>query len=110
MCFMCSLKQLADRPSLLGLRRMETTLLLLVLLPSRTGGDGGADVILGREPDTVFATDRTAGGGKIYYYLWESGAFHQKAVHDTGSNPRYTVALPGGDIVSCNQDGGTLTV
>merc|ERR1712039_730655 len=54
--------------------------------------------------------DRTNAGGKIYYYVWESGAFHQKAVHDTGSNPRYTVALPGGDIVSCNQDGGSLTV
>merc|ERR1712039_540803 len=54
--------------------------------------------------------DRTNAGGKIYYYVWESGAFHQRAVHDTGSNPRYTVALASGDVVSCNQDDGTLTV
>lgn len=80
------------------------------LLPSRSGGDGGADVLLGPEAGTVFAIDRTGGGGKIYYYVWDSGTFRQAAEYDTGSNPRYSVALPGGDIVSCNQDAGTLTV
>jgi len=80
------------------------------LLPPRAGGDGGADVLLGPQAGTVFATDRTGGGGKIYYYVWDSGAFRQAGVHDTGSNPRYSVALPSGDIVSCNQDAGTMTV
>jgi hypothetical protein len=79
-------------------------------LPSRNGGAGGADVFLGRESGTLFCTDRTEGGGKLYYYTYtEAEGFRQMNELDTGNNPRYTTRLTNGDVVACNQDGGSLT-
>jgi len=81
-----------------------------VFLPSRTGGDGGADVLLGHEPDTLFCTDRTAGPGKLYYYTFSAGVFQLVNSWETGRNPRYTTILhDSGDIVTCNRDDATLT-
>eukprot|EP00931_Biecheleriopsis_adriatica_P122000 TRINITY_DN97033_c0_g1_i1.p1 TRINITY_DN97033_c0_g1~~TRINITY_DN97033_c0_g1_i1.p1 ORF type:complete len:382 (-),score=74.73 TRINITY_DN97033_c0_g1_i1:33-1178(-) len=94
-------------------------------LPSRNGGDGGADVFLGRDLDSVFCTDRTSGGGKLYYYTYtaamlrglskqaqlQSGSFELLATHNTGANPRHSVHLPSsGNVIVCNQDDATLTV
>jgi hypothetical protein len=84
-------------------------------MESRTTGDGGADVVLGRERDTVFVSDRGAGPngkGMIYFYKYGIGyhnfGFIGYAAHETGKNPRYTTMLSNGDVVSCNQDDGTI--
>jgi len=80
-------------------------------LPARSGGDGGADVLLGFEPDTVFCTDRTSGLGKLYYYTFGAGAFHLASVRDTGKNPRHaTIRSGSGDVVVSNKGDATLTV
>jgi len=83
---------------------------------------GGADVVLGREPGSVWCTDRNAEGrpGKLYYYkLATAGGgnvtgLELVAAYDTGPHPRYFRILdaPGneGDIVVCNYDMGTLSV
>jgi len=80
------------------------------LLPERSGGDGGADVVLGFEKDTIWVTDREWAGGKLYHYSYSNGQFTMQNVRETGNNPRYTVALDNGDIVVCNQDGNDLSV
>jgi len=81
-------------------------------LPRRSGGDGGADVFLASpsEPESLFCTDRTQGGGKLYHYTYANGGFQLGGTFNTGNNPRYTTALPGGDILACNQDGAALSV
>jgi len=86
-----------------------------ILLPSRDGGDGGADVLLGLESDSVFCTDRTAGAGKLYFYRYAAGAFQMASVRETGKNPRYTALLQGdgpdrGDVVACAKDDAALTI
>lgn len=79
-------------------------------LPALASGNGGADIVLGRDRDTIWVTDRQSGeAGKLYYYTYSSGAFNMVNVRDTGVVPRYTVMLDNGDIVSCNQDGGDLS-
>jgi len=90
-------------------------------LPARDAwSDGGADVFLGPEPNTVFVTDRRPffseagdGLGGLYYYTFDSpdhpGQFHKEREFPTGKYPRYTAALPNGDIVSCNKNEDTLT-
>merc|ERR1712176_1018972 len=49
------------------------------ILPSRQGGDGGADVFLSSVMDAFFATDRGAApnaqGGMVYYYKYVNGDF-----------------------------------
>lgn len=80
------------------------------LLPPRESGDGGADVVLGFEKDTIWVTDREAWGGKLYLYSYSNGQLTMENVRDTGANPRYTVALRNGDIVVCNQAGNDLSV
>jgi len=81
------------------------------LLPARDGGDGGADVILGLEPYTLWASDRWAGPGRLYYYSFESSGFVHRATHvATGENARYTVITKSGDMVVCSQNSGTLSL
>jgi len=86
------------------------------LLPSRDGGDGGADVILGLEPDTIWASDRWAGPGRLYYYSFNSsidapsGFVHHATHVATGENARYTVITDSGDMMVCSQNSGTLTL
>jgi len=79
-------------------------------LPSRDGGDGGADVVLSPQVDVVFCSDRTAQGGKVYAYQYTSSTLTQLSSHDTGNHPRYMSALTNGDIVTCNQNSNSLTV
>merc|ERR1712187_1022887 len=81
-----------------------------IALPARAGGDGGADVFLGREEDTVFCTDRTDGAGKLYYHTYANCSFHLAQTRVTGSHPRYTTMLDNGDIVACNKLDSTLTI
>jgi hypothetical protein len=78
-------------------------------LPSRKGGDGGADVLLASEKDAVFATDRDLGHGWVHYYQYKSGAFQLRASHMTGNHPRHAAVLPSGDVLVCNRLDGTLT-
>jgi len=80
------------------------------LLPQHNYGDGGADVVLGFEQDTIWVTDREDYGGKLYFYRYSNGQFTMENKRDTGANPRYTVALDNGDIVVCNQNGNDLSV
>jgi len=80
------------------------------LLPQRSDGDGGADVVLGVESDTMWVTDRGAWSGKLYHYSYSKGQFTQRTERDTGANPRYAVVLDSGDIVVCNQNGNDLSV
>lgn len=80
------------------------------LLPPRQDGDGGADVVLGFEKDTIWATDRGAYGGSLYHYTYSNGEFTMDTKRFTGANPRYTVALDNGDIVVCNQNENDLSV
>lgn len=79
-------------------------------LPARDGGHGGADVLLGRDRDTVFCTDRTGGAGKLYFYSYSAAGFQLEYERETGRHPRYTTILPNGDIVVCNKHDSTLTV
>lgn len=81
-----------------------------VKLPKRNGGSGGADVVLGKHSDTMFASDRTSAAGKLYFYVFADGVFQLKSTYDTGKNPRYTTVLDNGDVVICNQDDATLSV
>jgi len=84
-----------------------------IMLPSRSAGDGGADVFVGHDLDTLFASDRGAGPGvkgMIYYYTYSNGKFTKLAGHETGTNPRYTTMLANGDIAACNQDDSTIQV
>jgi len=79
-----------------------------VELPDRDGGDGGADVFLtggAAASDGVWATDRTGGNGKLYWY---DSKLSLLSTHDTGVNPRYSTSLDDGDIVVCNQDANTM--
>merc|ERR1712150_246930 len=75
----------------------------------RKSGDGGADVFRGREPHTLFCTDRTEALGKLYYYTFSEGAFKLEKTRDTGRKPRHT-SIVGNHIVACNEDDATLTV
>lgn len=77
-------------------------------LAPRNWGDGGADVFLGQQPNTVFCTDRVEASGKLYHYEYD-GSFQQKGSWTTGSNPRYTTMVDD-DIVSCNQWGSSMTI
>lgn len=81
-------------------------------LPERShGGEGGADVVLGLHRDTVWVTDRQdAAPGKLHFYRYISSGFSKLATRDVGIRPRYLTVLTNGDIVSCNQDGGDLSV
>merc|ERR1711908_142108 len=81
-----------------------------VALPDRAGGDGGADVFLGKEKDAVFCTDRTNGAGKLYYYKYSDATFQLAQIRSTGSHPRYTTMLDNGDVVACNKLDSTLTI
>jgi len=78
-------------------------------LPSREGGDGGADVLLTGEKDAVFATDRDLGHGWIHYYQYKKGGFQLQTSHMTGNHPRHAAVLPSGDVLVCNRLDGTLT-
>jgi hypothetical protein len=78
-------------------------------LPSREGGDGGADVLLADEKDAVFATDRDLTHGWVHYYQYKSGGFHLQTSHMTGNHPRHAAVLPSGDVLVCNRFDGTLT-
>jgi len=80
------------------------------LLPPRQDGDGGADVVLGFEKNTIWVTDRGAWSGMLYHYIYSNGQFTMDTKRVTGANPRYTVALDNGDIVICNQNGNDLSV
>jgi len=96
------------------------------ILPPRDGGDGGADVLLGLEPNTVWVSDRWKGPGRLYYYSFDQNdtsnttshssgdacsSFELLATHvATGVNARYTNMTTNGDIVVCSEDSGTLTV
>jgi len=80
------------------------------LLPPRSDGDGGADVVLGVEMDTMWVTDRGDWSGKLYHYRYSDGHFTQNAERETGANPRYAVVLDSGDIVVCNQNGNDRSV
>jgi len=89
----------------------QLTVVAKAQLPALPKGNGGADVILGRESDTVWVTDRQDGlAGKLYHYRYSANALSMTNVRDTGIVPRYTVILDNGDIVSCNQNGGDLSV
>jgi len=80
-------------------------------LPPRQGGDGGADVVLGLQRDTLWVTDREgSAGGKLYHYTYDGSNFIQHSVRNTGADPRYMVALSNGDIVACNQISNDLSV
>lgn len=83
-------------------------------LPSRAdGGEGGADVILGAEVNTLWASDRQDGApGKLHYYRYHPvlGLFSNLVTRDLGVRPRYTTALSNGDIVSCNQGSNDLSL
>eukprot|EP00929_Paragymnodinium_shiwhaense_P032646 TRINITY_DN18066_c0_g1_i1.p1 TRINITY_DN18066_c0_g1~~TRINITY_DN18066_c0_g1_i1.p1 ORF type:complete len:756 (+),score=149.41 TRINITY_DN18066_c0_g1_i1:93-2360(+) len=74
------------------------------------GADGGADVLLGTEPDTVFCTDRLPGDGRLYYYTYKDGAFKLEKEWSTGKHPRHAVIRENGDIVVSNKGDNTLTV
>eukprot|EP00928_Gymnodinium_smaydae_P061770 TRINITY_DN45782_c0_g1_i1.p1 TRINITY_DN45782_c0_g1~~TRINITY_DN45782_c0_g1_i1.p1 ORF type:complete len:372 (+),score=45.10 TRINITY_DN45782_c0_g1_i1:128-1117(+) len=79
-------------------------------LPRLPAGAGGADVVLGREENTVWVTDRQNGApGKLYFYTYSSGEFTLVSSRNTGITPRYTVMLENGDMVTCNQDGADLS-
>lgn len=80
------------------------------LLPPHKWGDGGADVVLGFEKDTIWVTDREDQGGQLYLYSYRNGQLTMENVRSTGANPRYAVALDNGDIVVCNQNGADLSV
>jgi len=80
------------------------------LLPPRQDGDGGADVVLGFEENTIWVTDRLASSGILYHYTYSNGQFTMDTQRSTGANPRYAVALDNGDIVVCNQNGNDLSV
>lgn len=74
-------------------------------------GDGGADVLLGVERDTVWVTDRQGNApGRLYYYVYSGNEFTQMSERETGVHPRYAVATESGDIVVCNRDDSTLSV
>merc|ERR1712176_818634 len=86
------------------------------VLPLRQGGDGGADVFLGRDMNTFFATDRGAApnaqGGMVYYFQYENGDFKQYAAYQSGSkpkDPRYTTMFDNGDVASANQVSDSIT-
>ena len=103
------------------------------VLPTRNGGDGGADVVLGLQPNTVWVSDRWNQAGRLYYYKYHppsttvgDGTFDRVATHVAtgGDGARYTMITHTGDIVVCNdgrtdpvpgrrhaaRDSGTLTV
>jgi len=80
------------------------------LLPPRKDGDGGADVVLGFETNTIWVTDRGDQSGMLYLYRYHEGVFTMETKRETGANPRYAVALDNGDIVVCNQNGNDLSV
>merc|ERR1712176_1684649 len=73
-----------------------------IALPSSGGTEGGADVMLGREPDTLFCTDRTWGTGKLHYITFSNGSFELVNSRDTGNNPRYSTITNEGNVVVCN--------
>lgn len=79
------------------------------LLPGRNGGDGGVDVILAGQKDSVFCTDRHNGFGRLYHYRYYAGRFTLTSSHTTGNHPRYTTILANGDVLVCNRFNGTLT-
>ena len=87
------------------------------VLPTRVGGDGGADVVLGLESNTVWFSDRWDQAGRLYYYKYDppsttagDGTFDLVATHvATGKNARYTMITHKGDIVVCNEGSSTLT-
>lgn len=96
-----------------------------MVLPPRNGGDGGADVLLGIEPNTLWVSDRWKGPGRLHYYSYNETAattttsnnlpdpfFDLLATHVAtgGVNARYTVLTQSGDMLVCNQDSNTLTV
>jgi len=80
------------------------------LLPPRSDGDGGADVVLGVEMNTLWVTDRGDWSGKLYHFQYNDGQFTQTTERETGANPRYAVVLDSGDIVVSNQNGNDLSV
>ena len=92
------------------------------VLPARDGGDGGADVVLGVQLNTVWISDRWQQAGRLYYYVYHppaattapvgGGTFDRVATHvaTKGINARYTVITHTGDIVVCNEGSNTLTV
>ena len=87
------------------------------VLPARNGGDGGADVVLGKIPNTVWISDRWNQAGRLYFYQYDpstvsygDGTFDLVATHvATGKNARYTMITHKGDIVVCNEGSSTLT-
>merc|ERR1712110_1303245 len=81
-------------------------------LPYRNGGDGGADVQLGKSKNTVWCTDRTSGNGKLYYYRYSTAQnkLELASSYETGRKPRYMTVLKNNDIVTCNKDDATFTV
>jgi len=102
----------AKQPSqLLRLEKHGNKLLQVAAtpLPSREGGDGGADVLLAGQKDAVFATDRDLEHGWIHYYQYKSGGFQLQTSHRTGNHPRHAAVLPSGDVLVCNRLDGTLT-
>ena len=81
------------------------------VLPTRNGGDGGADVVLGLQPNTVWVSDRWNQAGRLYYYKYHppsttvgDGTFDRVATHVAtgGDGARYTMITHTGDIVVCN--------
>ena len=91
------------------------------VLPARNGGDGGADVVLGKIPNTVWISDRWNQAGRLYFYQYDpstvsygDGTFDLVATHvatgGEGVGARYTMIRSNGDIVVCNDKSDTLTV
>lgn len=75
------------------------------------GGDGGADVVLGVDTDTIWVTDRQGWApGQLHYYQYSSGSFTRLITRETGANPRYLVTLDNGDVITCNQNSNDLSI
>lgn len=92
-------------------RGSQLEVITQTILPPRSGGDGGADVVLGVERDTIWVTDRQGWEpGRLYYYTYSSGSFTMINARDTGALPRYMVTLDNGDVITCNQNGNDLSV
>jgi hypothetical protein len=89
---------------------VQRTVIALPDRPNNNSADGGADVFLGQESGSVWCTDRTDGGGKLYYYTYEDGVFAKVNEFSTGVHPRHTTISASGDIVACNRIDRSMSI